>query len=540
MSDQLVYLQTFDRSHWLTAKEGGGAEGERVGDRPRGLLVATGTDATRGADQEFRIRPGAVPGTVGLQASGGAWLSAVPGGVLVANRIRPEDYVPEANEAFRVEPGLEGGISFVSAAFATRIRASNAGGGATEHAAREAAGIDETFFPDPPLEARAGVNRLSIGGPAAIAWPLRAEGVSFADGAGYVAPLGAGCLLGLAGGREPRPLLDQLQARAVQFVRVFAGHLSDRQQTAESARERLPWFLEQCGARGLGAQVCAITDSRAGGYDLGGHVERVAGILARYPHTLLELVNENEHPTQVAIGPAELRALTARARAAGFRGLLTWGATVRGDELEVGKDSYSMAGGDFINAHLMRDTSPGGTRMPWYHEASRMTEIQKISQKYRAPGESGEPNRVENKDNPSGFAYLLGANGRGLGLATVFHSAGVRDARALDGVELAALEAFVRGYRAVHGLAPDRGFGFINGHWTEAPLAGVRWYDPDRGRQVWRAFTFTAGARARVVLCGLPDAAKWATAFTGYQNKWAFAAEIDRVPGVAVVELVRG
>jgi hypothetical protein len=175
--------------------------------------------------------------------------------------------------------------------------------------------------------------------------------------------------------------------------------------------------------------------------------------------------------------------------------------------------------------------------MPWYHEASRLTEIAKIRDKYGVPGFSGEPNRVEDKDNPIGFAYLLGAICTGLGLGTVFHSGQARDAQVLSGVQLEAAIAFIRGCRDLSSPATPT---FINGHWGEAPVTDVKWYDPPRGSQAWRIFTFqTDNNNAKMLITGSPDPANWRNAFGGYQHGWHDVGVSTIFYGCPVIDLKR-
>jgi hypothetical protein len=143
-----VQLQTNDRTHFVRAEDGGGREGEIVHGRPKGLATAAGSDASAWQTFEMRRAP---DGRVGFKSPDGGWLSAQKDEpVLVFNRERPEDFVPDGWEAFRVEPGIDGGISLVTD-HGTRVRAVNQGGGELRHDQRDAAGIDETFFPSSAL-----------------------------------------------------------------------------------------------------------------------------------------------------------------------------------------------------------------------------------------------------------------------------------------------------------------------------------------------------------------------------------------------------
>jgi hypothetical protein len=362
---------------------------------------------------------------------------------------------------------------------------------------------------------------------------LKREGKVLVDAKGaQFQPCFTGCLYGLAEGRQAgsRELLSQAVQLGFNGLRVFAGHLEGRNQTPESARSRLPDLLRSALDVGMYVQVCAITDS-AQGYDVEGHLAGVGRICNGFPNTILEIANEIGHPTQARL---DLPRLESIARSV-YSGVIIWGADVSTDELVNG--DYPQSGGDCISSHLLRNVSPGGTPMPWYHEASRLTELLKIRDRHGKPVISGEPNRVEVKDNPVGFAFLLGGIAGGLGLGTVFHSSQARDAEKLSGIQLDAAKAFVLGYQK---LSRQHLLGFINGHWAEAPVEDVKWYDPPRGAQAWRVFTFVDGNNANMLITGSPDPANWRNAFSNYKNGWSPDTGIADIPyGCPIIALHR-
>jgi hypothetical protein len=176
-----VSLQTFNRSNWIVAEDGGGKEGESTHGRPTGLARADRSNA--GPWETFSFKRGA-DGRVGFRAPNGGWLSAQPDGTLVFNRHRPEDFTPDGWEGFRVEGALDGGVSFVTD-HGTRVRAVNTGGSELRHDVRESAGIDETFFPSVSLTTGAPVGGgHPVGGGAGVPGRLGVAGRWFASPAG--------------------------------------------------------------------------------------------------------------------------------------------------------------------------------------------------------------------------------------------------------------------------------------------------------------------------------------------------------------------
>jgi hypothetical protein len=374
---------------------------------------------------------------------------------------------------------------------------------------------------------------------AGVKGQLRSAGRFFVNDAGYFYPRFASCLYGLADGRDPKPLLEQLASLGYNGVRVFAGELTGRSQSAESARRNLPGFLQLCLDLGLYVYVCPITDSASGRYDPYDHAEQVGRICAQFPNAIIDLVNEVGHGTQIRFSPSDLRRLYDRTRGGGFTGLIGYGADLELDELSVGDQTYPTAGGDLVDAHLRRNHSPGGISMPSYHEAARLTELGKVRDKYNVPAISGEPNRAEVKDRPDEFYYILGGLARGLNLGCVFHSAQSRDAGLLTGTELAAAQAFITASNAVTNHFGNEPLEFINGHWGESPITGVKWYDPPSGSQVWRAFTFHRGNQALLFLVGLPDPNNWRNGFDNFKNGWRQSGPATTGPGIALVPLER-
>lgn len=427
-----------------------------------------------------------------------------------------QHYYPTADR-LKVERGIPGDFAGWGDISWTALQSAKA---AYDHDQRPGPGV-----PEPPLP----------GNPDSVV-QLGAQGklyVDLAAGGQYVSPAFTGALYALSDNVsdiQQRNFLQSASQLGFEGVRVFAGFLKDRAQTAASARSKLTTFIGDAKSSGLSAIVVAITDSALDPYDIENHVRLTARICAQHDNAILELANEIGHSTQRQLDLPKLYSI-ARAE---FSGLITYGADVNSDELTQ-DNKYLGAGGSYITAHLRRGTSPGGVPMPWYHEASRLTEISKIRDYFGVPGCSGEPNRVEDKDNPVGFGYLLGAVGAGLGLLSIFHSGAARDVQELTGVQLEAAKSFIEGNADFRGTEPAT---FINGHWAESPFRGIKWYDPPLGNQAWRIFTFVRGNTARAIITGSPDASRWREAFDTYQNDWQHVRTTIKY-GCPVIDLKR-
>lgn len=100
---------------------------------------------------------------------------------------------------------------------------------------------------------------------------------------------------------ERDAILDVLQARGFNGLRVFAGYLGWAQltQTPEQARAGLHDLLAAAAQRGLYVQVTAITDS-AQGYDVLAHLQHVIAITREHVNVILEVGNELYHGSQSA------------------------------------------------------------------------------------------------------------------------------------------------------------------------------------------------------------------------------------------------
>jgi hypothetical protein len=216
-----VTIQTAD-GHYLTAEDGGGDEGQFVGPRPRGLINARGTDFALGAWQEFTIVPGVAPDTFGLYVEDQGrrrWVSAQPDGTLIANRQRPDDYVPNAWELFTIER-FENGRFAWKTAHGQYVHAEDGGGGRVI-ANKDAAWAHEQFTASHPIDQGGG----TVAG--AIEGQLRILKKSFADATGPRKVTFCSWFPALRIWRDNRDAarlqLDSIVAAGWQGIRVFTA-----------------------------------------------------------------------------------------------------------------------------------------------------------------------------------------------------------------------------------------------------------------------------------------------------------------------------
>jgi hypothetical protein len=331
---------------------------------------------------------------------------------------------------------------------------------------------------------------------------IRVAGKFWESEHGPEAPLGAGALYALDG-RNYRPYLDSLLGRA-QYVRVFAGYLSPRSGRNElfpaDARNRLPTFMGEARSRGLKVEVCALTDTALFNYDWHSHVD----VIARMRPDMLELANEVQHETQDRALEGALGALYQRARSAGYQGPIAFGSNevpgangARKDELDPANGLYRTAGGTYNTVHLNRGENP------WYREACRTREQEAIQDVHEAAVCNDEPNRVEDMEDPRGFAFLLGILGKGWNLATTFHAGQARDCQPYTGVVAEAFHDYVLGWS----LLPRARYTFKNARWSDSPVATASFMDPIEGdppgENIWRAYSFLLDDHTGyTVVCG--------------------------------------
>lgn len=259
----------------------------------------------------------------------------------------------------------------------------------------------------------------------------------------------------VAGGREQDAVAYLRWARQHGFtvVRVLgmAQHLF--QLSPGSGVQALPRLLRLAADRGLVVELVVFADTGSLKLDLERHVDRVAAAMAGADNVVVELANENDHPTQDLrlTDPDRLKALRARLPA----GIPVSLGSLHGADLRVGR----YGGGEYVTVHANR----AGTE--WEHVA-RSAVLAGLAREAGKPVVSDEPIGAAERDvrgrrsaDPAVF-FGLGLLGRMGGVPTTFHCEDCLRARIPGPRQDACAAAFVEGARL---LPEDRGFSLLPG-----------------------------------------------------------------------------
>ena len=466
-------------------------------DAPDVRLV--GDRAVAGAWEHFTVEP-AGGERIRLRAANRKYVTAEEGGgrELVANRDTPpgawehfDIVISDAGIALRTSGG-----KFVRVDTDGTVRADGTG-----------VGPEETFTTSAPL--------LMMHAIGTIAGRLRLDGRFFVNDAGTFRPVFTSALSILRRSDEDVLTFLQWAARTgFNGIRVFAGALKWANQTANGARDRLPFLLTEAAKRGLYVEVTAITDSLEGNYDPDEHFRTVARI-CDVDNAILEVANEPYHSTQASRihEAAHLLSLGGASRVPFALG------AAESDE------SDEMFGGSFITAHLDRG------RDKW-NQVRRVRELEMLSDKGRKPVLNNEPIGAAEaslhgrRESDPAFFFCLGVLNRIFEVGGVFHSDAGLNALLPGPVQQACAEAFVAGSRTIP--VEDR-LRFQNAGWDTSPVASARFE-----QTIVRAYSGVSASRAWTALVGL-------SGDPGLQlkNGWGVAGEIAKHPGITVLQLKR-
>lgn len=472
-----VSFRCNDGIHVLHAEYGGGTEDTY----PKGLINAKREEVY--AEEEFTPRPGE-DGRWGFQSATGAWLSAQPDGTLIANRIRPDDFVPTAWEAFVVERKPNGAIALLSD-HGRYVCAEGAGGGDV-HVDRLAANAWEQLTPSYPFYQQ-GPNPVP---PDAIL-RVRVEGKFWVTDHGPFRPRFCSMLSILRrGDAETRDLLDWVATTGFNGIRVFAGNLTWAGQTAAQAVARLPFLLAECAQRALYVEITALTDTAMNpSYDPFPHVQRIGALCERVDHTLLEIANEYWHPTQSAQVHDINNLVTLR------RSVPSWLVCALGapttDEVPLPPPHA-----EYLTLHLDRG------RDKW-NQVRRVKELWEAAGTVGKPVMNNEPTGADERDgsqtgkqriNDPSFFFCMGALTRLFEVGGVHHSQHGLDAVLPGPVQQQCAEAYLTGWRAIR---TDARVGFYNAGWPESPVKAANF------NNVVRTYSGVWGSEGALVLVGL-------------------------------------
>jgi hypothetical protein len=335
---------------------------------------------------------------------------------------------------------------------------------------------------------------------------VRVEGRLWKNDLGIFRPVFCSHLIGLSDSVDPAPLLDWIQAQGFNGTRVFGGYLSWTQQTAESARARLPGFLEACLNRGLYCEVTAITDSGESAYDVEQHVREIGQMCLSYPNALLEIANEPYHSTQRdAIHDFNyLRQLRALAPAEVCCAL---GAC----EVDEDLDPAYAEGANYVTRHLDR------SRDHW-NMVRRVRELENVSNENDMPVANDEPIGADESDqegrrcaDPAIF-YTMGLLNRIFEVGGNFFCEDGRYSRVPGPRQQECATAFLRGSLLVPTAAK---LDFMNATWDGSPIADaafegegdllIRGYSGVEGNHGWSGLVGIRRGTDGGVVWGWPD-----------------------------------
>lgn len=294
--------------------------------------------------------------------------------------------------------------------------------------------------------------------------------------------------------------LDLAAATGFNGYRVFAGALTWAGQSPEMARERLADLLDAGAARGLAAEVTAVTDSGTG-YDWRAHLALVRDICGDRPYTLLDCVNEVGHATQAADVTftniaREMRDYTARP--------YSLGSPPEDEPLRRPDGSlyWPHPVGTFVGVHLDRE------RKRW-ENPRRVREGEALSGLLGIPVFGEEPMGADERDgsvtgkqrwnDPALFA-CLGALHAGFGGGGLHHSQAGLHAVLPGPVQQQCADADVAAFNAVLAIHDGQLGSYRNAGGAGSPVGDIR-ADAAAGL-ITRAYSFVCGPVSATVQIG--------------------------------------
>jgi hypothetical protein len=239
--------------------------------------------------------------------------------------------------------------------------------------------------------------------------------------------------------QEARAFMDWARARGFNLVRVLgmARHLFPL--TPGDGVKALPRLLRLAAEADLCVELVVFADSRDfPKLSFQQHVDAVAAAIGSAPNVVVELANENDHPTQdPKLTDLELlRSLRARLPRAVPVSL--------GSLHGPGPLTNRFPGGDYLTAHLYRggDAWEQLGRIPGFARLARETRRPVVSDEPIGAGERVDPGR--RLADPAVF-FAMGLLGRMAGVGSTFHCEDCLQARVPGPTQTACAEAFVEG-----------------------------------------------------------------------------------------------
>lgn len=276
--------------------------------------------------------------------------------------------------------------------------------------------------------------------------------------------------------------------------------------------EAIPRLLRLADSHGLTVELVVFADTRSFQIDFAKHMDRVARAVSGARNVIVELANENDHPTQDPrlTDLARLRALAERLPDAVPVSL----GSLHGADQRIRR--YGL--GDYVTVH------PSRSGRVWRH-VSRTADLARLATEISRPvlndepiGAGERPVRSRRSNDPAVF-FGLGLLGRMAGVPTTFHCEDCLRARRPGPTQDACAAAFIEGVRL---LPEERRFSLVSpsdGRLTSATVPGV---------EAIHAAIDDTGGWTVVVALGAPG-----TVTLPWAKGWQGEA-LARRPGIAV------
>lgn len=322
---------------------------------------------------------------------------------------------------------------------------------------------------------------------------------------------------------EQDAFLDWAQTTGFTGVRVLTMASITASLPPEVGRARLPALFEKLRARGMGAELVALADTRPQGMDRADMRRHVAELAVHATDSGLpisiELANENAHPTQQSdlTDPAFLRELRSLIPASIPVSL---GSSCCG--LSDTEELYP--GGDYSTPHLDRSRAT-------FEEVARIKHLIEWSPRRLVVNDESIGAAEVDKPgsrcaNPSRF-FAQGLLDRLGDLGSTFHCDDGVPAKVPGTNQQACARAYIAGATLV---TDDAVFRFVNDSNPGGITSGADW------SRVFKLFGFinTGGGPSYLVALGVTG-----TYAPTFANGWKLGRTVAEWPGVQVLEVTR-
>jgi len=239
--------------------------------------------------------------------------------------------------------------------------------------------------------------------------------------------------------QDARAYMEWARAQGFNLVRVLgmARHLFAL--TPQEAARAVPRLLRLAAEMDLYVELVVFADTRDyPKLSFPQHVDAVGAAIGAASNVVVELANENDHPTQdPKLTDLELlRSLRARLP----RGIAVSLGSLHGP----GEATERFRGGDYLTAHLYR----GGD--PW-EQLGRIPDLGRLASRAGRPVISDEPIGAGERVDPGrrltdpAVFFAMGLLGRMAGVGTTFHCEDCLQSRVPGPTQAASARAFIEG-----------------------------------------------------------------------------------------------